>query len=84
MLSIPAPFRRPFSAEPYSFSVFFLLEKNENKQKEAEVGPLKTILIEFLLHKFWDLNLYHESWWLGPNHQATDLSVHVVKSWLFS
>ena len=29
------------SAEVYSFSVKFVFEKNENKQKEARVGPFK-------------------------------------------
>ena len=28
-------------AEAYSFCVKFVFEKNENKHKEAEVGPLK-------------------------------------------
>ena len=30
-------------AEAYTFSVKFVFEKNENKQKEAGVGPFKKI-----------------------------------------
>ena len=30
-------------AEAYSFSVKFVLEDNENEQKEAEVGPFKKL-----------------------------------------
>ena len=31
-------------AETYNFSVKFVLEKNENKQKEVGVGPFKKIM----------------------------------------
>ena len=38
------------AAEAYSFSVKFVFENRENKQKEAGVGPCNKILIYLILH----------------------------------